>query len=119
VVAGGESTEGFALKGFSVERLMHFATVLEHEVVIEIRSCRSRGCGASDGGWGGIEQARLGCVEGRQRSGLRSMPTHRKGNDCQNAFARLGIGDKRRITGPCTGGDTKASRPKRLHLVFE
>jgi len=28
---------GFKLEGFSVERLMHFATALEHDVVIEIR----------------------------------------------------------------------------------
>ena len=29
--------KGYKLEGFSVERLMHFATALEHEVVIEIR----------------------------------------------------------------------------------
>ena len=28
----------YKLEGFSVERLMHFATALEHDVVIEIRS---------------------------------------------------------------------------------
>ena len=28
---------GYKLEGFSVERLMHFATALEHDVVIEIR----------------------------------------------------------------------------------
>ena len=27
----------YKLEGFSVERLMHFATALEHDVVIEIR----------------------------------------------------------------------------------
>ena len=29
--------KGYKLEGFSVERLMHFATVLEHDMVIEIR----------------------------------------------------------------------------------
>ena len=29
--------KGYKLEGFSVERLMHFATVLQHDVVIEIR----------------------------------------------------------------------------------
>jgi predicted XRE-type DNA-binding protein len=29
--------KGYKLEGFSVERLMHFATALEHGVVIEIR----------------------------------------------------------------------------------
>ena len=29
--------KGYKLEGFSVERLMHFATALEHDVVIEIR----------------------------------------------------------------------------------
>ena len=29
--------KGYKLKGFSVERLMHFATALQHDVVIEIR----------------------------------------------------------------------------------
>jgi len=29
--------KGYKLEGFSVERLIHFATALEHEVVIEIR----------------------------------------------------------------------------------
>ncbi len=28
---------GYKLEGFSVERLMHFVTALEHDVVIEIR----------------------------------------------------------------------------------
>ena len=28
---------GYKMEGFSVERLMHFATALEHDVVIEIR----------------------------------------------------------------------------------
>ena len=28
----------YKLEGFSVERLMHFATALEHDVVIEIRA---------------------------------------------------------------------------------
>ncbi len=28
---------GYKLEGFSVERLMHFATALQHDVVIEIR----------------------------------------------------------------------------------
>jgi predicted XRE-type DNA-binding protein len=28
---------GYMLEGFSVERLMHFVTALEHDVVIEIR----------------------------------------------------------------------------------
>jgi predicted XRE-type DNA-binding protein len=31
---------GYKLQGFSVERLMHFATALEHDVVIEIRPRR-------------------------------------------------------------------------------
>lgn len=30
--------KGYKLEGFSVERLMHFAAALEHDVVIEIRS---------------------------------------------------------------------------------
>jgi predicted XRE-type DNA-binding protein len=29
--------KGYKLEGFSVERLMHFATALEHDVVIEVR----------------------------------------------------------------------------------
>lgn len=29
--------KGYKLDGFSVERLMHFATALQHDVVIEIR----------------------------------------------------------------------------------
>ena len=29
--------KGYKLEGFSVERLMHFATALDHDVVIEIR----------------------------------------------------------------------------------
>ena len=29
--------KGYKLEGFSVERLMHFATALQHDVVIEIR----------------------------------------------------------------------------------
>ena len=29
--------KGYKLEGFSVERLMHFVTALEHDVVIEIR----------------------------------------------------------------------------------
>ena len=29
--------KGYKLEGFSMERLMHFATALEHDVVIEIR----------------------------------------------------------------------------------
>jgi len=29
--------KGYKLEAFSVERLMHFATALDHEVVIEIR----------------------------------------------------------------------------------
>jgi len=29
--------KGYKLEGFSVERLIHFATALEHDVVIEIR----------------------------------------------------------------------------------
>lgn len=29
--------KGYKLEGFSVERLMHFATLLQHDVVIEIR----------------------------------------------------------------------------------
>jgi predicted XRE-type DNA-binding protein len=29
--------KGYKLEGFSVERLMHFATALEHDVVIENR----------------------------------------------------------------------------------
>ncbi len=32
--------KGYKLEGFSVERLMHFATALEHDVVIEIRPRR-------------------------------------------------------------------------------
>jgi predicted XRE-type DNA-binding protein len=36
--------KAYKLEGFSVERLMHFATALEHDVVIEIRPRRaSRG----------------------------------------------------------------------------
>jgi predicted XRE-type DNA-binding protein len=36
--------KGFKLEGFSVERLMHFVTALEHDVVIEIRPhARARG----------------------------------------------------------------------------
>ena len=31
--------KGYKLEGFSVERLMHFATALQHDVVIEIRPC--------------------------------------------------------------------------------
>ena len=33
--------KGYKLEGFSVERLMHFATALEHDVVIEVRPNRS------------------------------------------------------------------------------
>jgi predicted XRE-type DNA-binding protein len=29
--------KGYKLEGFSVERLVHFATALQHDVVIEIR----------------------------------------------------------------------------------
>ncbi len=32
----------YKLEGFSVERLMHFATALEHDVVIEIRAKAAR-----------------------------------------------------------------------------
>jgi predicted XRE-type DNA-binding protein len=34
--------KGYKLEGFSVERLMHFATALEHDVVIEIRPHRAK-----------------------------------------------------------------------------
>jgi predicted XRE-type DNA-binding protein len=38
--------KGYKLEGFSVERLMHFATALEHDVVIEIRPrAANRGAG--------------------------------------------------------------------------
>jgi predicted XRE-type DNA-binding protein len=40
--------KGYKLDGFSVERLMHFATVLQHDVVIEIRP-RSAAKGAGRG----------------------------------------------------------------------
>jgi predicted XRE-type DNA-binding protein len=30
--------KGYKLEGFSVERLMHFATALEHDVVIEVQA---------------------------------------------------------------------------------
>jgi len=33
--------KAYKLEGFSVERLMHFATALEHDVVIEVRPNRS------------------------------------------------------------------------------
>ena len=32
-----KALKGYKLDGFSVERLMHFATALQHDVVIEIR----------------------------------------------------------------------------------
>lgn len=35
--------KSYKLEGFSVERLMHFATALEHDVVIEIRPKAARG----------------------------------------------------------------------------
>ena len=35
--------KGYKLEGFSVERLMHFATALEHDVVIEIRPHAAEG----------------------------------------------------------------------------
>jgi len=38
--------KGYKLEGFSVERLMHFATALQHDVVIEIRP-RAAAKGAS------------------------------------------------------------------------
>jgi len=38
--------KGYKLEGFSVERLMHFATALQHDVVIEIRP-RAAGRGAA------------------------------------------------------------------------
>jgi predicted XRE-type DNA-binding protein len=38
--------KGYKLEGFSVGRLMHFATALEHDVVIEIRP-RRRTAGAA------------------------------------------------------------------------
>ncbi len=34
--------KGYKLEGFSVERLMHFVTALEHDVVIEIRPRREK-----------------------------------------------------------------------------
>ncbi len=38
--------KGYKLEGFSVERLMHFVTALEHDVVIEIRPrATSKGAG--------------------------------------------------------------------------
>jgi predicted XRE-type DNA-binding protein len=38
--------KGYKLEGFSVERLMHFATLLQHDVVIEIRPrAKARGGG--------------------------------------------------------------------------
>jgi predicted XRE-type DNA-binding protein len=40
--------KGYKLAGFSVERLMHFATALQHDVVIEIRP-RAAGKGAARG----------------------------------------------------------------------
>ena len=53
--------KGYKLEGFSVERLMHFVTALEHDVVIEIRPrAREDGVGdsgtlsACEGGWGGL-----------------------------------------------------------------
>ena len=38
--------KSYKLEGFSVERLMHFATALEHDVVIEIRP-RRKSAGAA------------------------------------------------------------------------
>ena len=44
--AEGLGAEGYKLEGFSVERLMHFATALQHDVVIEIRPrAANRGAG--------------------------------------------------------------------------
>jgi len=41
--------KGYKLEGFSVKRLMHFATALEYDVVIEIRPrAAAKGAGASD-----------------------------------------------------------------------
>jgi predicted XRE-type DNA-binding protein len=38
--------KGYKLEGFAVERLMHFATLLQHDVVIEIRPrAKARGVG--------------------------------------------------------------------------
>ena len=37
--------KGYKLEGFSVERLMRFATALEHDVVIEIRRAKRKGLG--------------------------------------------------------------------------
>jgi predicted XRE-type DNA-binding protein len=38
--------KGYKLQGFSVERLMHFANLLEHDVVIEIRPrAKAKGVG--------------------------------------------------------------------------
>jgi len=34
--------KGYKLEGFSVERLMHFVTALEHDVVIEIRPRKAK-----------------------------------------------------------------------------
>jgi hypothetical protein len=55
--------EHYKLEGFSVERLMHFATALEHDVVIEIRP-RAK-----------AKKGRILIVGARaESSALRSMP---------------------------------------------
>jgi len=67
---------GYKLEGFSVERLMHFATALEHDVVIEIRPraaakgagrVRMRVIGAASGslvGPGVLDPTHAQCVGG-------------------------------------------------------
>jgi hypothetical protein len=49
--------KGYKLEGFSVQRLMHFATALDHDVVIEIRP-RVEAARGWYGGWGGVRASR-------------------------------------------------------------
>jgi hypothetical protein len=73
--------KGYKLEGFSVERLMHFVTALEHDVVIEIRPRREKK------GAGRVRVVGAACGEGIGRGGWSP----------RFSFAGLGVGVKVRV----------------------
>jgi hypothetical protein len=70
---------------------MHFATALEHDVEIEIRPHAAAEDAARVWWWGRRRAGASGRVDGRQRSGLRSMPTHRKERDEWGTSSTFGL----------------------------
>jgi len=72
--------KGYKLEGFSVERLMHFATALYHEVVIEIRPHAAATHDSETAHeWGTESPPPLAAIKLRRRWGtrLRTWPTRR------------------------------------------